>query len=66
MHINKDHKNGGLLIMSKNDQHQKASCLKKDLTAVQKLQEIIAYLFEFGYHLALNPENNVSQSPRFE
>ncbi len=36
------------------------------LTAVQKFQEVIAYLFELGYDLALSPENNFSQSPGFE
>ncbi len=66
MQENKDNKEGGLLIMSKNDQFWIAFCLKKDLTAVQKNQEVIAYLFEFMYDLALSPENNVSQSPVFE
>ena len=40
--------------------------MKKELKAVQKFQEVIAYLFEFGYDLALSPENNVSRSPGFE
>jgi hypothetical protein len=66
MHLNKDYKEGGLLIMSKDDQRWIASCLKKEVTAVQKNQEVIAYLFEFGCNLALSQENNVSQSPRFE
>ena len=39
---------------------------EKELKAVQKFQEVIAYLFEFGYNLALSPENNVSRSPGFE
>jgi hypothetical protein len=42
------------------------SALKKDLTPVQKFQEVIAYLFELGYDLSLSPENNVSRSPGFE
>jgi hypothetical protein len=55
-----------LIIMSKDDQCQIASCLKKELTAVKKIQEVIAYLFEFRYNLALSLENNVSQSSGFE
>ena len=39
---------------------------EEGVTAVQKFQEVIAYLFEFGYDLALSPENNVSCSPGFE
>ena len=66
MHVGKNYKEGGLLIMSKDDQQRIKSCLKKELKAVQKFQEVIAYLFEFGYDLALSPENNVSRSPGFE
>jgi hypothetical protein len=52
--------------MSKDDERWIASHLKKELMAVQKFQEVIAYLFEFRFDLALSLENNVSQSPRFE
>jgi hypothetical protein len=62
----KDHTSGGLLIINAEDQHRIKSSLKKDLNSVQKHQEIIAYLFEFGYDLAISPENNVSRSPGFE
>ena len=62
----KNYNQGGLLIMSKDDERQIKLCLKKELTAVQKFQEVIAYLFKFGYDLALSPENNVSRSPGFE
>ncbi len=55
--VNKDCKESGLFIMNKDDERQIASCLKKELTAVQRFQEVIAYLFEFGYDLALSPEN---------
>jgi hypothetical protein len=58
--VNKDCKEGELSIMSKDDQCWILSCLKKELTAVQKFQEVIAYTFEFRYNLALSPENNVS------
>jgi len=48
MQVVKNYTKGGLLIMSKDDEHWIKSCLKKELTAVQKFQEVIAYLFEFG------------------
>ncbi len=66
MQVIKNYKEGGLLIMSKDDECRIKLCLKKELTAVQKFQEVIAYLFEFGYDLALSPENNVSHRPGFE
>ncbi len=64
--LDKNHTSGGLLIMNSEDQCCIKSSLKKDSTSVQKHQEIIAYLFEFGYDLAISPEKNVSRSPGFE
>ncbi len=66
MHVRKDRNKGGLLILSRDDKRQIKSALKKDLTPVQKFQEVIAYLFELGYDLALSPENNVVHSLGFE
>ena len=66
MQVVKKYNKGGLLIMSKDNERRIKSCLKKELTTVQKFQEVIAYLFEFGYDLALSPENNISRSPGFE
>ena len=67
MQVNKNYNKGGLLIMSsKDDERRIKSCLKKELTMVQKFQEVIAYLFEFGYDFSLSPENNVSRSSGFE
>jgi hypothetical protein len=60
MHVTKDCNEGGLLILSHDDERQMKSALKKDLTLVQKFQEVIPYLFELGCNLALSPENNVS------
>ncbi len=60
LRVTKDHKEGGLLILSKDDQCRISSSLKKDLTAVQNFQEVIAYLFEFGYDLALAPEKGLA------
>jgi hypothetical protein len=39
---------------------------KEGVDCGAKFQEIVAYLFEFGYDLALSPENDVSRSPGFE
>ncbi len=36
MHVNKDCKEDGLLTMIKDDKRRIVSCLKKDLTSVQK------------------------------
>ncbi len=66
MHVTKDCNKGELLILSRDDERRIKSALKKDLTPVQKFQEVITYLFELGYDLALSPENNVSRSWGFE
>ena len=64
--VDKNYEEGGLLIMSKDDERRIKSCLKKELAVVQKFQKVNSYLFELGYDLALSPENNVSCSPGFE
>ena len=68
--MDKDYKDGGLLMLSCDDkgriESSLKSSLKKELTKIEKYQEYIAYLFELGYDLAINPDNNVSRSPGFE
>jgi hypothetical protein len=67
MLMNKNHDQGGLLIMINDDLHRIKSVLKtKNLSQMQKYQEFIACLFEFGYDLAINPDMNVSRIPGFE
>jgi hypothetical protein len=67
MFMNKNSKQGGLLIMNNDDLCRIESVLKtKHLSQLQKCQEFIAYLFEFVYNLAINPDINVSRSPGFE
>ena len=66
MILDKDHTSGGILIINSEYQRCIKSLLKKELPSIQKHQEIIAYLFEFGYDLAISSENNFSQSPGFE
>ncbi len=41
MHITKDCNKGGLLILSRDNERQIKSALKKDLTPVQKFQEVV-------------------------
>jgi hypothetical protein len=67
MFKNKNHEQGGLLIMNNNDLRRIDLVLNtKHLSQLQKCQELIAYLFELGYDLAINPDMNVSCSPGFE
>ena len=39
---------------------------ERDLTDIQKFQDIASYQVEFVYDLAISPVLNVSRSPRFE
>ena len=65
--MEKDHTQGGLLIMNDEDRNHIESALKsKELSTLQKCQEYIAYLLELGYDLSICPEHNVSRSPGFE
>ena len=65
--MDKDYKDGGLLMLSCDDKDRiessLKSLLKKELTKIEKYQEYIAYLFELGYDLAIHPDYNVSRSP---
>jgi hypothetical protein len=65
--MNKDHKQGGLLIMNNDDPCQIESVLKtKQLSQLQKCQDFFAYLFEFGYDWVTCTDMNVSRSPGFK
>jgi hypothetical protein len=67
MFVSKNHEQGRLLIMKNDDLCQKELVLKmKHLYRLQKCQDFVAYLFEFGYDLAINPDMNISHSPGFE
>ena len=67
--MEKDHTQGGLLIMNDEDRNHIESALKsKKLSTLQKCQEYIAYLLELGYDLSICPEHNfpeVQDSNRF-
>ena len=64
--LNLDWKEGGLLILSEEDKKYISKSMGKELSALQKFQDIVSYQFEFGYNMGLFPELNVSQSPGFE
>ena len=60
MFMNKNHEQGGLLIMNNDGLCQKELVLKmKYLYQLQKCQDFVVYLFEFGYDLAINPDMNI-------
>ena len=64
--LDKDWKEGGLLILSDEDKKLIKSSMGKDLAHIQRFQDTVAYQLEFGYDLAIPPELNVSRSPGFE
>ena len=57
---------GGLLMMSDSDMDDIKSSNKEGLTELQKHHQVVAYLFELGYDLALSSRFNVSRNPGFE
>ena len=65
--VGRDYKEGGILIFSETDKSLiKSSTKGKKMIDLEKFQSILAYQFEFGYDLAINPNLNVSRSPGFE
>ena len=65
--VDQHHQDGGTLILSEEDKEKIKSSMKgKKMSHVEKFQAILAYQFEFGYDLAINPKLNVSKSPGFE
>ncbi len=58
-----DLNDGGIMLLTKDEKNKiKSSC--KNLAREEKDQylSLLAYQFEFGYELALNPSVNVSRS----
>lgn len=62
----KQHNEGGFLIIDSNDIAQIDSSQKRITVKLHKYHAYIAYLLEFGYDLAIRPSLNVSQNPGFE
>ena len=66
-YVDKDHKNGGFLIMSEKEKgFVKSSMNNLNCTELEKFYHFLSYQMELGYELALSPKNDVSQSQGFE
>lgn len=65
--IDKDYKNGGVFILSKDEERLIRSSMKNlKCSAKVKFSHMLAYLMEFGYDLTLAPGDVVSANPGFE
>jgi hypothetical protein len=67
--VNKDVKEGGVLLLSEFEKAKIASSKVSNdgrMSDAQKFRSILAYQFELGYDLAIALCDNVSQSPGFE
>ena len=62
----KDFRDGGVLILSTEDQKRINGCLKNINSSIKKFHTILAYQLELGYDLAISPNVNVLQNPGFE
>ena len=66
-YIDKDYKDGGVLILSKNEKRNiKAGMKNLNCTDNVKFRHMLAYQMEFGYDLSISPDDNVSSNPGFE
>ena len=66
-HVNKDVKEGGVLLLSEFEKAKiKSSKVDGSMSDAEKFRTILAYQFELGYDLAIALSDNVSQSPGFE
>lgn len=55
-----------VLIINEEEKKLIRSSMGNKVTELQKFQDICSYQLEFGYDLAISPDNNVSRSPGFE
>jgi len=66
-YIDKDYKDGGVLILSKNEKRNIKTGMKNlNCTDNVKFRHMLAYQMEFGYDLSISPDDNVSSNPGFE
>ena len=70
-YVDKDFSEGGILMLSNSEkslikESMKSAEGKRDLTAIQKFQDVVSYQIEFVYDLAISPVLNVSRSPGVE
>ena len=64
--MSKDVSEGGLFLYSKEEKERIRRTNFNGKSEGKKFMQMIAYLFELGYDLALSRSHNVSQSPGFE
>ena len=65
--LDKDHKNGGIFVMTKVEERLIKSSMKNlKCSAKEKFGHMLGYLVEMGYDLALAPGGVVSTNPGFE
>ena len=64
--MRKDVAEGGLFLYSKEEKEHIRRTKFNGKSEDKKFMQMVAYLFELGYDLALSRIHNVSQSPGFE
>ena len=64
--MSKDVAEGGLCLYSKEEKGRTRRTKFNGKSEEKNVMQMIAYLFELGYELALSRTHNVSQSPVFE
>ncbi len=57
---------GGILVLGDDDVSNFNSSMKNQPWNIEKFHAYLAYLFEFGFDLAIQPSMNVSSSHGFE
>ena len=63
--LSTDYNDGGLFIYTK-EEKEWIGTLFSERTLEQKYMQMVAYLFELGYDLAIGRTDNISDSPGFE
>ncbi len=66
MNVDKGHNNGGVLVLSNKDIKCIQSSMKQQPRHLLKFHAYIAYLFELGYDVVIQPSMNVSINLGFE
>ena len=61
-----DFSNSGLFLYINEEKQRISSVNFSGKSGEEKYMQMIAYLFELGYDLAVSPRRNVSKSPGFE
>ena len=64
--LDKGHDDGSILMLSNDDINHIQSSMKQQPCYLFKIHAYLAYLFELGYGVAIQPSMNVSSNPGFE